>query len=324
MTVSQPGAAAEGVRFVGIDVGKFTAVVAVHGQKEVRSFAMDGQGHAQLLRHLAGLAAPLRLGLEATGGYEAGLWERLAASGLDVRQVAPSKVHAYARSVGRRAKTDACDAATIAAYLAANPEAGRRLPDANVRRISALSAKRRHLTRMRKALACQAQQARCDLVAEQDRAMMALIDAQVAQLEAEIQRVIEAEEALAARYRLLRSIPGIGAVSAFTLLGDMPELGRMTPGAAAALAGLAPFARDSGTVSGPRFIQGGRHTIRHVLYMAAVRASSLKTGHKAFADRLRAKNKPGKQIIIAIARKLIEAANAVLKRKSPWIIRQST
>lgn len=321
MILAQVGTVPEEPRFVGIDVGKFTAVVAVHGQPGAQSFAMDAQGQAALVRHLAGLPGTLRVGLEASGGYEAALWEALEAAGLHVRQLAPGKVHAYARSVGRRAKTDACDAATIAAYMAANPQAGRRIPAANVRQIKALAVKRRQLIEARKALACQSKQARHGFVADLDAAMMALIEAQIAATQAAIDAVIEADAALAAKRRLLRSIPGIGEVSAFTLLCEMPELGTLTAGAAASLAGLAPFARDSGTLAGPRFIQGGRGAVRDVLYMAAVTASCHAPSLKPFADRLKARGKPGKQVIIAVARKLVELANHVLARQTEWVTR---
>ena len=223
--------------------------------------------------------------------------------------------------MGRRAKTDACDAATIAAYMAANPQAGRRIPEANVRQIRALAVKRRQLIEVRKALACQMKQARPAMVAGLDDTMMALIEDQIATIEKAIDRVIGSDAALAAKRRLVRSIPGLGEVSAFTLLGEMPELGTLTAGAVASLAGLAPFARDSGTLSGPRFIQGGRSTVRDVLYMAAVSASCHAPDLKQFADRLKQRHKPGKQIIIAVARKLIELANRVLARQSEWLPR---
>jgi transposase len=321
MMIAQVMAVPEEVRFVGIDVGKFTAVVGVHGQSGVRTFEMDAEGQTRLLGHLSDLPGVVQVGLEASGGYEAALWERLEAAGVHVRQLAPAMVHAYARSVGRRAKTDACDAATIAAYMAANPLAGRRIPEANVRQIKALAAKRRQLIEMRKALACQMKQARPDLVAGLDDTMMALIEAQITTLEKTIDGVIGADEGLAAKRRLLRSIPGIGEVSAFTLIGDMPELGTLTAAAAASLAGLAPFARDSGTLTGPRFIQAGRNTVRDVLYMAAVSASCHAPSLKPFADRLKERHKPGKQVIIAVARKLVELANTVIARQSQWLPR---
>lgn len=323
MMVAQNAVPEEAITFVGIDVGKHTCVAACQGRAGVFGFTPDDAGITRFLSHLRDLPGAVRVGLEASGGDEAALWEALEAAGFHVRQLAPAKICADAKSVGRRAKTDACDAVTIAAYMAANPAAGRRIPPANIREISALTAKRRQVTLMRKALACQMKQARHASIAALNAEMMALIEAQIATLEKTIDRVIGADEGLAAKRRLLRSIPGLGEVSAFTLLGGMPELGTLTAGAAASLAGLAPFARDSGTITGPRFIQGGRSTVRDVLYRAAISASGHKDGQKTFADRLKARHKPGKQILIAVARKLVEAANRVLERGTEWELRSA-
>ena len=311
---------------VGVEVGKSVCMVSVHGRTGVVKFTPDAPGISSFLGLLAELEGEVRVGLEATGGYEAALWEVVEGAGFHVRQLAPARVHAYARSVGRLTKTDRYDAVTIAAYLAANPEAGRRLPPANVRQIRALFAKRRQLVEMAKALACQKLQARDPVITAMDDAHMALIEARIAALEVEAAAVIDADPGLAERRRLLRTIPGIGAITSVTLLAEMPELGTMPTRAAAALAGLAPFARDSGTASGKRFIRGGRRVVRGVLYMAALSASScnpslkpsLNPSLKPFAQRLKAAHKPGKLTLTAVARKLIETANAVLKRQADW------
>lgn len=231
----------------------------------------------------------------------------------------PARVHAFARSLGRLAKTDRYDATTIAAYLASQPEAGRSLPQENIRQISALTTKRRQLLEMRKALLCQMKQARDPHVQELDQAHLGFVDGQIAALDTLIAALIAADPEMAMKSRLLRSIPGIGPVASATLLACMPELGDLAPKAAAALAGLAPFNRDSGTRQGKRFIRGGRGVVRNALYMAALAASRFNPDLKAFADRLKAKGKPAKQILTAVARKIIELANAVLRRKSPWI-----
>ena len=182
-------------------------------------------------------------------------------------------------------------------------------------------AKRRQIIAVRKALGCQAKQASHPLIRAQNDELLALIEAQIATLMAVIEALIAVCTTLARNRKLLRSIPGIGEVSALTLLADMPELGSLRPGAAASLAGLAPFSRDSGTLSGVRYIQGGRGVIRDVLYMAAISASGHQASLKPFADRLKARHKPGKQILIAVARKLVETANAVLARQSEWVAR---
>jgi transposase len=304
---------------VGIDVGKFTCFAAVHGGSKLFAFVPDATGIAAFLNYLRALPGAPRIGFEATGGYETGLWEALDRAGFETRQLAPARVRAYRRMRGRQAKTDAEDAVTIAAYLADQPEAGRALPSESVREIKVLSAKRRQLIAMRKALACQMQQARDPLILDFDQAHLALINSQIASLETRLEARIVAHADLARKARLLRSIPGLGPVACTTLLAEMPELGALDPKAPAALAGLAPFARDSGKTSGKRFIQGGRGPVRNILYMAALTASRYNPDLKIFATRLKAAGKPNKQILTAVARKLIELANTVLKRESQWI-----
>ena len=193
--------------FVGIDVGKFTCVAAVHGRKDVASFAPDAPGIARFLSLLRGLQGEVRVGLEATGGYEAALWEALEQAGFHVRQLSPSRVHAFARSLGRLSKTDRYDAVTIAAYLAANPGAGRRLPAANIRQISALYGKRRQLIEMRKALACQTKQTRDPMIIAMNTEHLALIEAQIATLKTQVDALIAACPDLAEKRRLLRTSP---------------------------------------------------------------------------------------------------------------------
>jgi transposase len=221
--------------------------------------------------------------------------------------------------VALRTQTDGIDAATIAAFLAAHPGAGRTLPAKNIRRIKALSAKRRQLLEMRKALLCQMKQAREPGIIALDEAHLDLVNRQVATLNARIDGLLQADQTLQARRDLLRSIPSIGPVAAATLIADMPELGNLDAKQAASLAGLAPFAPDSGTRQGKRFIRGGRMTVRNVLYMAAMACARCCPDMQAFAQRLRDKGKPHKQVITAVARKLILRANAVLKRQSAWI-----
>lgn len=262
-----------------------------------------GDGHARFEDWLKAEVGLAYIGLEATGGYEAVLWERLHCAGYHVRQLASAQVHAFAKMQGTLAKTDALDAATIAAFLSHRPEAGRLLPDDIIRKISALSAKRRQVLDARKALTCQTKQHRDDDILALDHAQS---------------EAVSTDLKLKEKAQLLGSVPGLGPVAAFTLLADMPELGALTAKTSAALAGLAPMNRDSGRLSGKRFIRGGRAKVRNVLYMAALVASRHNRDMKAFADRLKARGKPHKQVLTAIARKLIILANAILKRGKPW------
>lgn len=305
-------------RFVGIDVGKFELVAVCHGQTHPRSFASTPEGIADLINWLATLQGPPSVGLEATGGYEAAVWEALEEAGYPACQLPSARIHAFARMRGTLAKTDGIDATTIAAFLAAHPDAGRTLPAKNIRQLKALSAKRRQLLDMRKALLCQMKQAREPAIIALDEAHLDLINRKVAALNSDMDALMGSDETLRERRDLLRSIAGIGPVAAATLIADMPELGGLDAKQAASLAGLAPFARDSGTRQGKRFIRGGRTTVRNVLYMAAMAGARACPEMKAFAQRLREKGKPHKQVITAVARKLIIRANAVLTRHAPW------
>ena len=177
----------------------------------------------------------------------------------------------------------------------------------------------RQLIEMRKALTCQMKQTRDPAITALNDTHLALIEAQIATLEATVDASIAADPELAQKRRLLRSIPGIGEVASATLLAEMPELGSLRPRAAAALAGLAPFSRDSGTVTGKRFIQGGRAVVRSVLYMAALSASHHNPSLRPFAANLKANHKPGKVTLTAVARKLVELANAILTRRTEWV-----
>ena len=314
MTLSQ------NICFVGIDVGKFECVAAVYGGAATLTFANDAGGYARLEDWLKAQGRQACIGLEATGGYEAVLWEHLHAAGYGVRQLPSGQVHAFAKMRGTLAKTDALDAVTIAAFLAHRPDVGRCFPEESVRKISALSAKRRQVLEARKALTCQMKQHRDAEILALDRAHLDLLNRQLASLDQALDAAVNEDPGLQEKAQLLRSVPGFGPVAAVTLLADMPELGTLTAKTSAALAGLAPMNRDSGRTSGKRYIRGGRSNVRNVLYMAALVASRYNRDLKAFADRLKAKGKPHKQVLTAVARKLITLANAILKRGKPWTL----
>jgi len=308
-------------QFVGIDVGKFEVVVAIADVNGVESFDNTAEGRDALLSWLQtkGLKkGTTRIGLEATGGYEHALWNHLHQAGHTVRQLPPAQVSAFARSLGGRAKTDALDAQMIARFVQFRPSAGRILPQENIRKLSVLTAKRQQLVKARKSLSCQMQQTTDDAIAALEEEHMSLICRQIETIEARIQTLLETHSDLANRAALLRSIPGIGPVTCSTILAQMSELGTLDEGTVAALAGLAPINHDSGKKCGKRFIQGGRKVVRDVLYQAAMSAARSNPPLKAFANRLKAAGKPHKLVMIAVARKLLILANAVLRRKTMW------
>lgn len=279
-------------------------------------------GHAQLLTQLQDLSQPVRVGFEATGGQEWVLWSTLVAAGVEAVQLPPAQIKAFALSRGTRAKTDRIDAELIARFMLFRPEAGRKLPGENLRILRALTTRRAQVVEMRKRLSAQIAARRKQQVPAalegMDANLLAMLDAQVSDLEQRIKGVIGQEATSAAKARLLLSIPGIGPVSAAMLIAEMPELGRMTSGEAAAMTGLAPIPHDSGAMRGKRAIAGGRRALRHVLFQAALAAACHNPVLKPVAQALKIRGKPHKLVIVAIARRLITIANAILKAGIPW------
>lgn len=259
---------------------------------------------------------------ESTGGQEWQLWETLEAEGVIARQVPPAQVKAFARSRGTRAKTDRIDAELIARFFAFRPDAGRRLPTEKLRSLRALTSKRAQIVEMRKRLLAQIRAHQklgtAEMFDSVDSDLKARLDCLIKELEDRIGATLSGDVLLAETAGVLRSIPGIGPVASTMLIAEMPELGTITGEQAAALAGLAPVAQDSGTLRGKRTIAGGRRALRHVMFQAALVAAHHNPSMKAFADRLRKAGKPHKVIITAVARKLVNLANALCKSRQKW------
>jgi transposase len=303
--------------FVGIDLAKHRLDVHLRPSGEHFTVSHDEVGVAALVERLVALA-PALVVLEATGGLEVRPAAALAAAGLPVAVVNPRRVRAFARATGRLAKTDRLDAEAIARFAEAVRPPARPLPDEATRHLGALVARRRQLLEM--------------LTAERNRrhaadpALHEGIDAHLRWLEealATIERDLDAavrESAIwRAREALLRSVPGVGPVSARTLLAELPELGSLTRRQAAALVGVAPFNHDSGTMRGQRTVQGGRAALRACLYMAAVAAArGSNPAIAGFYERLRRAGKPAKLALTACMRKLIVTLNAMLRTGTAW------
>lgn len=259
---------------------------------------------------------------ESTGGQEWQLWETLEAEGVIARQVPPAQVKAFARSRGTRAKTDRIDAELIARFFAFRPDAGRRLPTEKLRSLRALTSKRAQIVEMRKRLLAQIRAHQklgtAEMFDSVDSDLKARLDCLIKELEDRIGATLSGDVLLAETAGVLRSIPGIGPVASTMLIAEMPELGTITGEQAAALVGLAPVAQDSGTLRGKRSIAGGRRALRHVMFQAALVAAHHNPSMKAFADRLRKAGKPHKVIITAVARKLVNLANALCKSRQKW------
>jgi transposase len=302
--------------FVGIDVSKDHLDVHLRPTGEAFRAAADEPGVAAVVARVAA-AGPAAVVLEATGGYEAPLAAALAAAGLPVAVVNPRQARRFAEATGRLAKTDRLDAAALAHFAeAVRPEA-RPLPDAATQALAALVARRRQLLDMRTA-----EQNRLPLaapaVARDIRAHVAWLDRRIAAAGRDLAAAVEASPAWRARDDLLQSVPGVGPVVSRTLLAELPELGALSGRRIAALAGVAPVARDSGRRAGARRIAGGRAGVRSGLYMACLSAVRHNPVLRAFYARLRAAGKAVKVAQVAAMRKLLVILNAMVRDGRRW------
>lgn len=302
--------------FVGIDVSKTQLEVAVRPQGTAFAAAHDEPGITLVAERLRSLR-PALVVLEATGGLEIPLTGALAALGLPVVVVNPRQVRDFAKATGHLAKTDTLDAAVLAHFAEAVRPAPRPLPDAHTQALAALVARRRQLTEM--------------LTAERNRLgsapkpMRKRIQAHITWLERDLARVdedlnhaVRTSPVWRERDDLLRSMPGVGPVLARTLLAHLPELGTLNRRQIAALVGVAPLNRDSGTLRGRRTVWGGRAQVRAVLYMSALVGVRHNRVLRTFYLRLRDAGKVPKVALTACMRKLLTILNAMLRHRAPW------
>ena len=303
--------------FVGIDVSKDQLDVAFRPTGEARRFPNTAAGVAAPVARLRD-APPELIVLESTGGLERPAAVALAGAGLPVRIIDPPRARHFARSLGQHSKTDTIDAAVLAHFAeAVRPEA-RLLPDAETHELRAPLERRAQLVAMRTAERDRLHQGPGAAVRRGLAAHVEYLDARIAEVEREIESRIEAHKGWGPRDEVLRSIPGVGEQTSRALLGRLPELGRLNGKQIAALAGLAPRARDSGTVCGGRSIFGGRKEVRTSLYMAALSAARYNPPLRALYRRLRAAGKKVKVALTAVARKLLTIANAMIRDMTPW------
>lgn len=303
--------------YVGIDVSKRRLDVHIAASAEAFAVPRNDAGLAQLAQRLAGLTAPVVV-LEATGGFENVVTAHLAAAGIAVVRVNPAQVRAFARALGQRAKTDAIDAALIARFAQATHPAQRALPDEETRLLADLVARRRQILDMMVAERLRRQhQANPRLRRSIDR-LLAALEKEIAEIDTTLDDTIGGHPVWQAQEALLTSVPGVGPGTARTLLAELPELGRLNRHEVAALAGLAPWTRQSGQKHGRSQIGGGRTSVRSALFLAAMAASRHNKQLRAFRDRLVAAGKPRMVAIIAVARKLLVVLNAVMRTGQPW------
>jgi len=302
--------------YIGIDVSKRWLDMAVYGEEEVMRVANDAAGIGQLIDVLSGRERSLVV-VEATGGLEMELVAELVSADIATVVVNPTRVREFARAVGQYAKTDAIDAQLIARYAEAVKPQVRTLKDEEDRHLAGLVTRRRQVVEMlskeknRRSTVHQA--ARRHLEAH-----IEWLEREIVAIEEEIAQLVQSNEVWREKERILRSMNGVGAVTAFTLLAELPELGQLNRQKIAALVGLAPYNQDSGPRRQKRHVFGGRAAVRKALYMAALVAVRTNPVMREFYQRLLSRGKEKKVALTASMRKLLVILNAMVRDGKPW------
>jgi transposase len=308
--------------YVGIDVSKEQLDVASDDGAFVAQFSNDEEGHSELTKRLLQVQ-PTLVALESTGNYQLEVSLVLQAAKVPLAVVNPRQVRDFARATGVLAKTDKLDAVSIARFAAAVKPTAQPLPDDKTLELEALLTRRRQLIGMiaseKNRLQSLFGPAKQSAAAQSIRDTMSHLIKQLNKLDRDLRKRLEASPAWKAKEDLLKSVPGIGKVTAMTLAIDLPELGTLDRKKIAALAGVAPLNRDSGKSKGKRRIWGGRATVRTALYMACY--ASLRHKKDPTVSRyqkLKEANKPHLVAIVACMRKLLTILNAVVRDQKPW------
>lgn len=302
--------------FIGIDVHKDTLEVCVDGREEQWECRNDGAGIEALITTLAALS-PTLIVVEASGGYERHLVAEGFAAGLPVVVVNPTRVRRLAAALGIIAKTDAIDARVIARFAALVRPPVREPQSAEQQHLNALVTRRCQLLEIRTAE--QNRLGTCpDLMRTDIEEHLTWLNDRIEQLEDEINDMLASNPTWHEQTALIRSVPGIGQVTAATLMAELPELGTLNRQKIAALAGLAPYNRDSGPRKRARRIFGGRAPVRRVLYMAALSAIRHNPVIRGFYHRLLERGKLKKVALTACMRKLLVIVNAMVRKQEPW------
>lgn len=302
--------------FVGIDVSKTHLDIAVRPSGELWQTDNTAEGIEKLEKKLSQLEPTLII-LEATGGFEMGAVGALAAKGLPVAVINPRQARNFAKSIGRLAKTDKIDAQMLARFGDAVRPEPYSMPSEEAIQLQGILVRRRQLIEM--------------LVAEKNRMYMAhkvvkprlkehiaYLERELEELDQELRAQLQQSPIWREKDDLLRSVPGVGAVTATTLLAELPELGKLNRKEIAALVGVAPFNCDSGGIRGKRAIWGGRASVRHTLYMATLSASRYNPVISNHFHQLIQQGKPSKVALVACMRKLLTILNAMMRSMTSW------
>ena len=302
--------------YIGIDVSKATLDVASLPNGESWTVTNDDLGLAELTPQLVALG-PALIVLEATGGFEMLAAITLAKAGLPIAVVNPRQVRDFAKAMGKLAKTDALDAGILAEFAQRVRPEPRPLPDEAAQLLDSLLTRRRQLVDMLTAEKNRLGFARGPVKRDINRHIRWL-EKRLADVDGDLQDAIAASPLYQAKADLLSSVPGVGPVTTLTLIATLPELGHLSRHQIAALVGVAPLNRDSGTLRGKRMVWGGRAPVRAVLYMAALVGIKHNPVLRVFYERLRAAGKPFKVAVTACMRKLLTILNAMLHQNRRW------
>lgn len=304
-------------RFVGIDVSKSWVDVHVRPDGTACRCLTDGAGLTELVRRLQPLS-PVLVVMEASGGYEGIVAASLAEAGLPVAIVNPRQVRKFAEALGQLAKTDAIDARVIAHFAEAVRPPPRPLPDETLVQLQELLARRRQLVVMINAEKQRFAWAGNKVTQRSHKTMLKSLETERRRIDRAIDKLVQQSPLWCAKLDLLTSVPGVGNIVARTLLAELPELGSVDRHQIAALAGVAPYSRDSGRKKGKRFVRAGRVQVRAPVYMACLTAIQRNPPLKAFYRRLRDAGKPTRLALVAVMRKLLTMLNAMLRDNTRW------
>jgi transposase len=303
--------------WIGIDVAKATLDLHLLPTGQSHQLPNTSHGHRELRKLLPDPAGCLIV-LEATGGYEREVVADLAGADYRVAVINPRRARDFAKALGLLAKTDRIDAQVLARYAeVVKPAPIEKAPEKQAE-LQQLVTRRRQLIDLRTQESNRWEITKAKLARKSIQAVINTLERQIRNVEKAIEALVESDDDWRQRAQLIESVPGLGGVTATTVLADVPELGKLNRQQISALVGLAPYNNDSGPRKGKRSIAGGRKSVRSVLYMAALAAKRCNPVIKAFAQRLTQHGKPFKVVLTACMRKLLVILNSIVKSGQPW------
>lgn len=301
--------------YVGIDISRDTLDMAVYGEDKLWQFKNNPKDIARLCS-LMNKVKPALVVFEATGGYEMPLYIALCETGLPAAPVNPRQVRDFAKATGKLAKTDALDAKVIARFASVMLPEPRPIPESQ--EIKEIVARRNQLVQMIVAEKNRLHNAR-EKIQERIQTHIQWLEEELDSTNKELALSIEDNPEWQKKNALLQSVPGVGPVLATTLLSDLPELGKLNRKQIAALAGVAPLNRDSGSMRGKRSIWGGRATVRASLYMGTLVAARYNPVISQLYQRLLEAGKCKKVALVACMRKLLTILNSMVRYNTKWL-----